>query len=96
MRQLPALIFFRVVIIAEFIIAHFIIPVLHIFADIDIFIFIFTAVHFIVFLLLTEFIFQVIRIFIMPFFIQLQGRVFFQFFFDPGFQVGRRYLQQLH
>ena len=89
-------IFFRVIVVPQLIIAHFIISVCYIFADVNIVIFIFTAIRFkLVILCIFKFILEV-KFVIMAFLHLFQGRVIFNFLFYAFIQDGSRHLQQFH
>src|SRR5689334_24380028 len=88
---------FGIVIIPQFVISYFSIFIAYVFANVDIIVLILTAIYIkILFIAAVEFILRFIIILVMIFFRHFQSRIFFQFFFDPFFQIGRRHLQQFH
>src|SRR5437667_10114135 len=85
-----------IIIIPQFVISNFSIFISHIFAYVDIIIFILTAIYIIFLVFRFKFILGfVIKLVFMILLRKLQSSIFFQLFFKTLFQVGSRHLQHL-
>ena len=96
-RKLLFFVVFGIIIIPHFIVGYFVVTLVNIFAHVDVIVVISAAISFgIVFVRIAELVFHVIVRVFMLFLVEFECGVFFQFFFNPLFEVLRRYLQQLH
>src|SRR5687767_14640275 len=87
----------RIIFIPRFIFGYFTIIVTNIIADVDIFIFILSALCFkILFCRRIKFILILIKLVVIIFFGLFQCRIFLKFLLYPLFKIGSRHLQQLH